>query len=406
MQKCSCEDGCSERVTCMCKCMSPPLYFCDNHFIGHMRTPGVHLTESVIVKLNRNQTNEFLPKLKDLLKYLKECRNNIINNSKILMDCIEKEARKALNHIKELEQASIDLISEGSINKEAYERIQSILIENPNNLSNEVENIKKLIEDLSECYYPQGILTECNQIIFSRDANGGLLTIDLNTFKLSNLDYAPKIGQYSHACKIDQNTYSFHGGKINSGYRAEAYLINIKDKNYETLKNGPTKDLGGGSALKDNKVYIFGGYNKTVMNTCHAFDLNTKEWKLITALPQASYSITAALLGKDIILSGYQLNCCYSYNDSTFTSILNLPPSNYKIVCEGWIYSNSILYENQDQIPSKWSSHNTISWNAYLWTYCVFKHRQFLYFIDCGNNLMRIDTKLKKLERIDIYLGY
>ena len=180
---------------------------------------------------------------------------------------------------------------------------------------------------------------------------------------------------------------------------AEAYLINIKDKNYETLKNGPTKERGG-SVLKNNKVYIFGGYNGVVLNTCDTFDLNTKEWKSITALPQASDRITAAILGKDIILSGYELNCCYSYNDSTFTSILNLPVKVYKFVCEGWIYANSILYENQDQSSSKWTSHNVISWNNYLWVFCVFQKNQFLYFIDISNCLMRIDTKLKKLEKI------
>ena len=39
---------------------------------------------------------------------------------------------------------------------------------------------------------------------------------------------------------------------------------------------------------------------------------------------QASYSITVAMLGNDIILPGYHLICCYSYNHSAFTSILNL----------------------------------------------------------------------------------
>ena len=382
------------------------MYCCDSHLADHMKTPGEHHTECVVVKLSRNQTRELFPKLKDLIKYLKKRKDLIVNNSKILIESIEKETRKSLNHIKELEQASIDLISERSIDKESYEVIRCISIENPHIVGNEVENIKKSIESLCDSYksykthYDQETWKECTQIIFSRDATGGLLEIDLNTFKLSNLDYAPKIGQFSHACKVDQNTYFFHGGRINNGYRAEAYLINIKDKNYEVLKNGPTKDMGGGSALKDNKVYLFGGYNGAAMNTCDTFDLKTKEWKSITALPQASNHITAAILGKDIILSGYQLNCCYSYNDSTFTSILTLPVSVYKIVCEGWIYANSILYENQDQIPSKWTSHNVISWNQYLWTYCVFKKNQFLYLIDRNNCLMRIDTSLKKLEKV------
>ena len=154
--------------------------------------------------------------------------------------------------------------------------------------------------------------------------------------------------------------------------------------------------------MKDNKVYIFGGHNgsRNPTNECEIFDLKTKVWKSITALPQVTSCITAAMLGKDIILSGYQLSCCYSYNDSAFTSILTLPAGVYKIVCEGWIYANSILYENQDQIPSKWTFYNVNPWNNFLWTSCVFKNNKFIYFIDNSNCLMRIDTKLKKVDRI------
>ena len=142
-----------------------------------------------------------------------------MDNAKILIECIEKETWKALNNIKELEKASVDLISERSINKENYERIQCITNGNHNYISDDITNIKKSIESLCGTYNFEENWKECNQIIFSRDPAGELLTIDLNTFKLSNLDYAPKIGQYSHACKIDQNTYFFHGGRINSGYR-------------------------------------------------------------------------------------------------------------------------------------------------------------------------------------------
>ena len=104
---------------------------------------------------------------------------------------------------------------------------------------------------------------DCNRVIFA-GGTAGLLEIDLNTFKRSNLDYTPEIGKFSHACKVDENTYFFHGGKINDAARAEAYLINIKDINYETLSNDPAKYFGGGSALKDNKINIFGGHNKNL----------------------------------------------------------------------------------------------------------------------------------------------
>ena len=211
----------------------------------------------------------------------------------------------------------------------------------------------------------------------------------------------PEIGRYCSACKLDENRYFFHGGKINDIVRNETYLINIKDKTYKVLKSGQKRSFCG-SALKDNKVYIFGGGSEdsNLTTSCAIFDLKVNEWKFITVLPQASSGTVAAIVGKDIILSGYHLNCCYSYDDSTFSNILNLPEKVYKIVCDGWIYTNSILYENQDQIASNWNSYPVNPWNYSLWTYCNFKKNQFIYFIDSSNCLMRIDTRLKKVERI------
>ena len=101
------------------------------------------------------------------------------------------------------------------------------------------------------------------------------------------------------------------------------------------------------------------------------FYLKIREWKSINVLPKAYYRITAAIIGNNIILSGYHLNCYYSYNDSTFSSILNLQEKVNKIVCEGWIYTNSMLYE--DQIASKWSSYTANPWDQSLLAYCIFK---------------------------------
>ena len=152
MQKCAFEDRCKGKVTCACKCRSPYLYFCDYHFLKHMRTPGDHLSECMIVELSRDQTRELLPKLKDLIKFLKRYRKYLLDNAKILIECIEKETWKALNHIKELEKASVDLISERSINKENYERIQCITNGNHNYISDDYTNITKIIESLCGTY--------------------------------------------------------------------------------------------------------------------------------------------------------------------------------------------------------------------------------------------------------------
>ena len=72
MQKCSFEDGCKERVTYACKCMSPNLYFCDNHFLRHMRTPGDHLSECMVVELSRESDKRITTKAQGIDQLFKE----------------------------------------------------------------------------------------------------------------------------------------------------------------------------------------------------------------------------------------------------------------------------------------------------------------------------------------------
>ena len=92
--------------------------------------------------------------------------------------------------------------------------------------------------------------------------------------------------------------------------------------------------------------------------TCDRYNLNSKTWQSITSLPETCTSMTAALFNKDIIiLSGYRLDCCYSYNNSVYEKIISLPTT-YKIVCEGWILANSTLYENRSQNILKWTNYN------------------------------------------------
>ena len=41
---------------------------------------------------------------------------------------------------------------------------------------------------------------------------GNMTSININSFKVSILDYTPKIGVFCHACKIDKNNYIFMVG--------------------------------------------------------------------------------------------------------------------------------------------------------------------------------------------------
>ena len=152
MQNCCFEKRCSERVIWACKCTGSYLYFCDRHITRHMKVPGDHVTECTIVELSQKQVKSFIPKFKALTKYLKECRKSIKESSKVLIKHIEEEARKALNRIKELHKAAVELISKRGISKKNYEIIQCIPIENLNCISYRVENAKKSIEIIYEFY--------------------------------------------------------------------------------------------------------------------------------------------------------------------------------------------------------------------------------------------------------------
>ena len=377
------------------------MYFCDHHFLKHTRSPGAHLIESQIIKITNSQKTQLLPKLQEIVKYLYALKQDIRRSASTLIDSINLKTEESLRYIREIKHATIEMISGNPINKEAFEIVSSFEFKDLNHVTEKVTETKKLIQDMLELYKYKS-WKECSEVIFARnDTSGGLDYINLNTFKISSLDYTPIIGGYGQACKIDRDIYFFHGGRINtSTYQGETYIINVKGKYFQTMKAGPCKNHGG-SVLKADKVYIFGGYDGNAMNSSDMYDLKTKEWKSIAALPQASYYVTAALIGDQIIVSGYQMDSCYHYNDSGFQNVLKLAASVNKLVCEGWIFFNSVLYENKDENVSRWTTHNVQNpWNTWLCIYTGFKKGEFIYFIDYSRLLIRIDTKLKKLEEI------
>ena len=241
---------------------------------------------------------------------------------------------------------------------------------------------------------------DCDEIIFTKDiTNGGIWCIGLNTLKQEYLDYAPRIGLFSHACKIDKENYFFHGGYISSKYSGKACKINLKQKTFESFPDGPVKN-NAASVLKNNKIYIFGGYNGSDLASCETFDLKTKQWGLIQNLPKSSRVMMASLCwNNNIILSGYFLSCLYMYNDLVFAKILNLPVNINKIVVENWIFVDKTLYEYEeikDGLIIIWSIQN----NG-LWIYTAFKKQYFIYFIDASNQLMRFNAKTRKIEIIN-----
>ena len=400
--------SCLGRAIIKCDCISPSVFCCSDHVALHMMTQGVHTTESLVIQLGHEKKIELLPKITDLLKTLEELKKHICENAGMLIDFIAKESKQALGFLQDLEEVWISILKDDLIYKDNYEK--ALGMDAKVNSAGEAKQIEWLRNNISSLFEINAdgrrIWEDCNEIIFSTEYNvGGLSSIDLDTLRRSALDFAPKIGSFCEICKIGKDTYFIHGGRFNNNksHRVDTYLINPKKKSVVKLKDGPVKDYGG-AVLKNSKVYLFGGSSSDIliMQSSEIFDLKENEWKSIHPLPAGGcYAVTAALQNNEIILSGLQFNCCYSYNDITYTNILTLDSNYYKIVCEGWIFANSILYENVEKCNNKWISHRiSQSWNCFLWTHTTFKRNNFFYFIDGNNVLMRINTKLKILENI------
>ena len=401
MQKNCSKSQCPERVAYACNCTNPESYFCDVHFSQHTRTPGRHINECLLLTLDEDQKIELLPKLLQITQHLKVLEENIMKNTSALITSIQAEACKSVKKIVEFQRIVNDLITDKGIETNDYTLITEFKFENNNPVT--VDDMNTITQSLFEARNRQvNAWKECNQVIFSRDeTEGKVVSVDLTSFQLLFNYYIPGIGTGGQACKIDANTFFFHGGYLGGRYRGEAYLINTKQQTCQSVTTGPVKRFAA-SVLKDNKVYIFGGHNGGYLNTSSTYDLLLKEWKSISPLPLDCICMTAALIGKDIILSGLQMGCCYAYNDLLFTSVVELPMGKQKIVCEGWIFCDSILYENRDENVSRWTRHNVnYPWNNLLFIQTTFKKGKFIYFIENTSCLIRIDTESKKLERCE-----
>ena len=398
------ENECSSRVAYVCNCKQPQLLFCDAHISEHRDSPGKHRTECLIITLTEDQKFELLPKLLLINKYLEGLQQNVLESVKILIKSIQTELLKVINNIDELQQAIKDLINNKGVEIINYELITCFKFDTIVPKIETVTDIKKINQSLNEMENKRrSMWKECDHVIFSRDKEvGGLVSIDLNTFIVSKLDYSPKIGRGGQGCKISEDTYFFYGGKLSTSSQGEAYVINIKERIFEQHPTGQRR-WSAGSVLKENKVYIFGGLNEQSVDMCETYDLIMREWNSIDPLPKKLEQITAGLIDMHIIFSGLYSDCCYSYKDSVYYNILGLPAEKNKVVCEEWILCDSVLYKNRNGNIFNWTRHDMDNpWDRALCIYTTFKKGKYIYFIDVKPCLMRINTELKTLRRVSV----
>ena len=222
--------------------------------------------------------------------------------------------------------------------------------------------------------------------------------IDLNTFKCKNLNFAPQVTQYFQMCKISKDSYFINWGnqyKIN-----ENFLLNLSHQNFQTFEGSIFRKTGA-CICKNEKVYLFGGRTNKELPDCESFDLKTLKWTKISDLPKASGWCSAGETDGKIILSGYYIDKVLLYDEDRYKNLFELPNNSFKVVTNGWVLTKSVLFEFSES-KKKWFAHNlALEWNEdNLGSWTTFVRKNFIYFIDIDHNLIRIDTKLKKVERV------
>ena len=394
-------DQCLKKVKFTCSCIDPEVSFCDKHKDKHLKTQGKHVIEYLMIKLAHSQRVELLPKLQNIADHIRIFKKTIRKNTEAWITTIQAETLKSLKRFEDLQNLVKDFLNNKRICKDNIERIQEFDYNKVMSISEEISNIKNRIRTLFEI--PKKELKhwrDCDEAIFTgHKIRKGMYLINLNTFRLSKIKKAPKMGLHFHVAKLNSDSYFMHGGLLDDGPSNKGYIMGVSGC-FSPCKRGPSK-YSGAFVQNKNQVYLFGGYDPNPSITCDAFDIRSEIWKSITPLPTPCAHMMAGIIDKDIILSGYHMDCCYSYDDSVYTRIINLQANQHKLVFDGWVMCNDELYECKNGIIEDWKRYYVD--NSRINVLLIsgsFKKGAYIYFIDETNWLMRLNTKIKKLEQV------
>lgn len=263
--------GCTKRISRVCHCQKQDTYCCSIHLNVHTKRLDQHNIAYVKKNLSEEEYKDISIKALKGLKYLKDLKKSIRNRTLEILDQVTSASRKAFQMIKNVESGIKHFYSivslRKSTNAKQYHWIQNAEFPDKPNEFKLCKHYSKLF-NIGLVEFDSREWKECSEILFSSDKKyGGLWSIDLENLKTKKLEYAPEIGAYAAVCKLDKENYFFHGG-YRGGYLNESMIVNTEKKRFEPLKSGNTKAYAG-SALKDNKVHVFGGYTaRNALSSC------------------------------------------------------------------------------------------------------------------------------------------
>jgi N-acetylneuraminic acid mutarotase len=145
--------------------------------------------------------------------------------------------------------------------------------------------------------------------------------VDLNSYTVTTVDSNPYPVLGAGSAVWDNMIY-FFGGWNPMGYSDRLYRYNPAKDDWKELEEMPESKRTNGQIV-DGVLYTFGGYDNSSSDykTIHAYDIKTDKWTLIGELPTGVSATATASDGKNIWIVGsfYNLGFIASFDTQTKT---------------------------------------------------------------------------------------
>ena len=179
--------------------------------------------------------------------------------------------------------------------------------------------------------------------------------------------------RYTSSEIVGNKLYLFNGSLINGtviSYNDKMEVIDLSTGTITFSTNNPNPVEQSGSAVWNNKIYVFGGANGTInSNRLLSFDTSTQTWTELASMPEAKTTKGEIINGKLYVIGGYNgVNSTridvYDILTNTWTFVMNMPQgisAHATTYCDSkiWIvgdYTNLTSIAYYDVVKNEFSS--------------------------------------------------
>ncbi|OMJ80725.1 hypothetical protein SteCoe_18929 [Stentor coeruleus] len=440
---------CKGEVFYKCSCSEEGFLICINHLSLHMHDDATknHNIVKLYTQINNSKKKIVLEGLISILDQSKALEKNVISRSSYLISSINRivsiflktmdnfqynlqsETRKLLKSSK-ISNLDISYFSkllqdtEANIENEiSLWNIETILNLNPNLISKSLLNdylqddiplIKEsklintafnLLVDFTtgfENYVPSSF----DYIISYKNQGNSIKNINLQTQEIiiKRMSFGSKI-RFPISYNLPGGLLFVGGGElIYPEYSKKYYIIDPETCEILDQSSDIERDYDTGCILYNSEIYAFGGsIRKKPFDISSKYNIRIKKWKALQNMPSPSAISCPAVFNKNILITGYEINCILSYStvyntyEKTnclfeYKSLKCLLQNKERI----FALAQHNVYElspdsNNMQIVNKFTCKNSIKKSL--------AYKNFIYFFD-NVNVFRMDVNAMTFQLI------